>query len=171
MLQEFCVIYSIKYTVVMINNFEIWNLFESLGDGTESFSEKIDLHGKLRNLDIDGCPSEWGIEIDDANGEMTYSIELDVNRSGLESVNFYLEEIKLQVDVVTGYDEDEFPVIETKEFVVQKKDIKTDVKVEINHLPFFLQNLTIDFRHAENLDGDLLMDKIVYSMEIGNIER
>ena len=158
----------------MIPSYKRWQfikLTESLGDGTESFTEKIDMHEKLRNLDFDGCPSEWGIEIDGARGNMKYSLELDVNSGGLEDIYFYLEEINLEIDVVTGYDEHEDQIVETIEFSVKKQDIKTEVKVEINELPFYMQNLTIDFRDAENLDGDLLMDKIEYSMEIGTYKK
>ena len=158
----------------MIPSYKRWQLIkltESLGDGTESFTEKIDMHEKLRNLDFDGCPSEWGIEIDGARGNMTYSLELDVSSGGLEDIYFYLEEINLEIDVVIGYDEHEDQIVETREFSVKRQDIKTEVKVEINELPFYMQNLTIDFRHAENLDGDLLMDKIEYSMEIGTYKK
>lgn len=158
----------------MIPSYKRWQLIkltESLGDGTESFTEKIDMHEKLRNLDFDGCPSEWGIEIDGARGNMKYSLELDVNSGGLEDIYFYLEEINLEIDVVIGYDEHEDQIVETREFSVKRQDIKTEVKVEINELPFYMQNLTIDFRHAENLDGDLLMDKVEYSMEIGTYKK
>lgn len=158
----------------MIPSYKRWQLIkltESLGDGTESFTEKIDMHEKLRNLDFDGCPSEWGIEIDGARGNMKYSLELDVNSGGLEDIYFYLEEINLEIDVVIGYDEHEDQIVETREFSVKRQDIKTEVKVEINELPFYMQNLTIDFRHAENLDGELLMDKIEYSMEIGTYKK
>lgn len=146
-------------------------ILESLGDGTETFTEKLEMYGKLRNLDLYGCPSVWGEEIETAVGELTYSVELEVDRNGIESINFSIEKISLELEVVTGYDKDEYPIMKNIEYVVNKTDIKTEVKTVVHSLPFYLNNLEIDFKQAENLDGDFLPEKVKFEMEIGKIEQ
>lgn len=155
----------------MIHDFEKWVLKESFGDGVENFTEKIDVYGKMKNIDFISCPSAWGESISDATGELSYSVSLELNSSGIESINFSIDRIVLDIEVVTGYDEDSYEIMGNIEYVVEKKDIKTDVKVEVNNLPFYLNTLTIDFSQAENLDGDFLPEKVKFEMEIGKIEQ
>ena len=154
----------------MITKFNHWKIFEHLGDGNETFTQKVEMYGKIRNLDIYGCPSEWGESIDTAVGELTYSVQVEVKNSGIDDIYFTLEKLALDLEIVTGQDADGDDIIASREYVVEAKDIKTDVEVEIHDLPFDLNNLEILFDNAENLDGDFLPEKVTFKMEIGSIK-
>jgi len=150
----------------MIHNYKIWKLLEHLGDGTESFTQKI--HTSRNGLlSIYGCPDSWGEEITSAMGTLTYTAELDVDSTGIAGITFRIEKIELELEIVTGYDEDEYEIIETRDFVMDEfKD--EQVTVEVYKMPYYLNNLEIDFKNAENLDGELIPEKIAYELYIGN---
>lgn len=150
----------------MIHNYKIWKLLEHLGDGTETFTQKI--HTSVNGLlSIYGCPDSWGEEITSAMGTLTYTAELDVDRGGIAGITFRIEKIELELEIVTGYDEDEYEITETRDFVVD--EFKDDqVTVEIYKMPYYLNSLEIDFKNAENLDGELIPEKVKYELYIGN---
>lgn len=156
--------FGLNDSILTFEDFTKKSLNESLGDGTETFTVDVSMHNPLHNLDISGCPTEWGKEIDTAKGRVTYGMELTANSDGVKEINYTLENIDLEIEVVTGDDGE----TETKEFSLKKEDINDDnLEVTIHDLPFYLKNLSIDFKHAENLDGELMIDKIEYSLDIG----
>lgn len=153
----------------MIHNFKKWNLIESFGNGIETFTQDIEMYGNLRNLSVYNHPKSWGEEITAAKGKMTYTAELDVNRSGIEDIVFAIQSIEIEFEI-QNYDEDgneEEPTYHN--FSVEKNQIP-DVKVEVHDLPFFVRELEIDFLQAENIDGDVDPMKVEYNLEIGHIE-
>ena len=155
----------------MIHSFKIFEsnlqILESLGDGTETFTEKLEMYGKLSNLDLYGCPTEWGEEIEEATGEIIYSVTIEADKSGIESINFQIEKIVLNLSIISGYDENKNPILKDLEYEVTKSDIKTKVEMTIFKLPFYIEKLSIDFSQAENIDGDFLPEKVKFELEIG----
>jgi hypothetical protein len=149
----------------MIHNYKIWKLLEHLGDGTETFTQKIDTSRKGL-LSIYGCPDDWGKEITSATGTLTYTAELNVKTAGIEEIAFRIKKIELELEIVTGYD-NSYEIIETREYVVDEiKD--NQVTVEVYKLPYYLDGLEINFKDAENLDGELIPEKVMYELRIGN---
>ena len=154
----------------MIHNFKKWSLIESFGNGIETFTQELEMYGKLRNLTFYNHPSSWGEEITSATGKITYTAELDVNRAGIEDIVFAVQSLELEIEM-QNYDEDgneEEPVYKT--FSVEKNEIP-DVKIEVEGLPFFVRELEIDFLQAENIDGEVDPMKIEYTLMIGYDEK
>jgi hypothetical protein len=154
----------------MIVDFKKWNLFESFGSGEETFTEKLYTSGVNRNLDIDHLPTEWGDELYGATGTLTFKAELDVKQGGIEDIYFTVERLDLELEIVK-YDksnpDDDGKTI-TKEFSVTKEDIGENLTVNIYNLPFYMSNFEISFYKAENIDGEVDMDKVHYVMDIGS---
>ena len=156
----------------MIVNFKNWNLLESFGNGEETFTEKLYSSGVNRNLDIDHIPTDWGDELDTATGTLTFKIELDVKNGGIEDIYFTVERLDLELEIRT-YDKsnpDDDGTESIKEFSVTKEDIGENLTVNIYNLPFYVSNFEVSFYKAENIDGELDMDKVQYTMDIGNVK-
>jgi hypothetical protein len=156
----------------MIIDFKKWNLLESFGNGEETFTEKLYTTGVNRNLDIDHLPSEWGDELYGATGTLTFKVELDVKQGGIEDIYFTIERLDLELEIIK-YDEsdpdsDGESII--KEFSVTKEEIGENLTVNIHNLPFYMSNLEVSFYNAENNDGEIDMDKVRYTMDIGNVK-
>lgn len=151
----------------MITDFKKWQLIEHLGTGEETFTQQLDMHGKLRNLDL-YFPPGW--EIEGASGKLTYRAELDVNSKGIEDIVFSIEKIEIEVEHRVYYGEDEEGTEKLVEFTFEKNTIGTDPKVNVYAMPYYLRNLEIDFSQAENLDGEIDLKKVKFEMDIGHIE-
>ena len=151
----------------MIHGYKIWKLLENLGDGKETFTQKIST--KNTHLDMYGCPETWGEEIYSAEGTLTYTAELSVDSAGINEISFSIEKIELDLEIVTGFDERSYEIYENREFVIDKFN-DDQVTVEVYSLPYYLNNLTINFSQAESLDGELIPEKVIYEMQIGSSE-
>jgi len=151
-------------------DFNNWDLFENFGSKSEIFTEKLGTY-KLNNLDIYGSISSWGDELDTAIGTLTYKIELDVTKSGIESINYTIEKIELEMEFNNYKDEDSDPESVSKSLVINKDQINLDkTTLLINEMPFYIDTLEIDFSDAENVDGELELDKVQYTLVIGKIK-
>jgi hypothetical protein len=156
----------------MIVNFKKWNLLESFGNGEETFTEKLYASGVNRNLDIDHIPTEWGDELDSATGTLTFKIEIDVKRGGIEDIYFTVERLDLELEIIkydksNPNDDGESSV---REFSVTREDIGENLTVNIYDLPFYVSNFEVSFRKAENIDGEVDIEKVQYTMDIGNVK-
>jgi hypothetical protein len=152
----------------MIHNFKKWALIEHFGNGEEIFEQDLEMYGKLRNLDIT-APIGW--EIDGATGKLTYRAVLDVNSSGIDDISFFIEKVELEIENRVYSDEsDEDGELKVLNYTFDSSNIGTDPKVEIYNMPFYLNNLEVDFRKAEDLDGEIDMKKVEFMLEIGNIK-
>ena len=150
----------------MIHTFKKWSLIESFGDGEESFTEDLEMYGKLSNFDIT-FPPGWNIE--DGTGKITYTATLDVRRGGIEDIYFSIDKIDIELEnrVYRGED-DEDGEIEVLRFSFDKNNMP-DPSVELHDLPFYLRKLDLDFRQAENIDGEIDLKKVKVQLEIGHI--
>ena len=166
----------------MIHNYDKWRLIESFGNGEETFTEDLDKYGKLRNVDFTNFPEKiWG-ELENATGKIIYSAELDVNSSGIEDIYFTIVSIDLEIEtriykkpapgVKFGIsDEDDEGELVTKKFSIKKDMIGSDIKVEKGKLPYYLNNLEIDFGQLANSavdkDGNIDYKKVKFELSIG----
>lgn len=145
----------------MIRNFRNWFLVENFGNGTETFEQTVSTE-KLRNLDI-FAPVDW--EVDSANGKVIYEAELEVDKSGIEGIIFTIKSIELEIDLIQ-YGENDEESTETKSFLFDS-DNMGDVKIEVEKLPYYLSNLEVDFRQAEDLDGEIDLKKVKIEATFG----
>lgn len=151
-----------------IHSFKKWALIEHFGNGEETFTQDIEAYGKLRNLEI---ISPMGWEVDSATGKLTYKVEIDANQSGIDDIVFSIEKIELEIENRVYRDkDDEDGEVKTMSFLFNKDSIGTDPKVELHGLPFYLQNLEIDFRDSQDLDGEIDLKKVKFTLEMGNIK-
>jgi hypothetical protein len=152
----------------LIHNFKKWSVFEGFGTGEESFTQQLDIYGKERNLDISSPP---GWEIEDGSGKIKFTAEIDVRNGGIDSIDFSIDEIAIELEnrVYDGPD-DEDGRIETLEFVFKRGDFGEDPKIEIHSFPLYINEVSLDFRNAENLDGEIDPKKVKIEMSIGNIK-
>ena len=153
-----------------MKNFDAWMLSESFGEGTEDFTEKLDMYGKLRNVTIFGTPSAWGEDIEEATGSIDYSAELEVNNWGIEGIIFVVKKITLDLDIRVYKDkEDQDGEIVNKTIVFsdENKNIEK-LKIEVGSLPYYVESVDIDFTNAENLDGEVEWNKVGIEVTIGS---
>lgn len=152
----------------MIQDFKNWKMFENLGTGIETFDEKLECMTGLRNLSIDGFKESWG-ELSQAEGTLKYRVELEVKRSGLDSIYFYLTDIILEIETLVypeGSDDGETKQIE---FVITQDMINADnVDYEVHSFPLYLSELTIDFSEVEDINDKEQLKKLTYSFTVGN---
>ena len=144
-------------------------ILEALGDGKQEFTEKLEMYGNLRNLDIYGAPHTYG-EIDSVTGIIKYRVEVDYDRSAITSITFEPIEIALEISVTKykGQDDDEG---EKEDFeIVFNKFNEDSVDVEVNKLPYYLKNLSIDMSDCEDIDGEVDLTKATFDLEFGNDE-
>ena len=168
----------------MIHNYDKWRLIESFGNGEETFTVDIEMYGKLSNLDIINFPDVWG-ELEGANGTLVYIAELDVNSSGIDDVYFRIESIAIEMEIRVykkptigakyGIDDiDEEGELIYKELIITEDMINTDVKTEVGKLPYYMNNLEINFvaksgtpPSAVDKDGNIDYKKLKFEMQIG----
>ena len=151
------------------NSFKNNFLKESLGDGIETFTQKLEMHGPINNLEINGCPKEWGEEIDEARGQLTYSIEFEMDSSGISSINANIERIDLNLEILTGWDEEDSPIIESREYSITKDQIQdSPQEVNVYSFPLYLDLLEIDFTQARENPDSSGLEGVVFRIDIGS---
>jgi hypothetical protein len=145
------------------------SLMESLGDGVEVFTDKLSVYGLGKNLSIDNLPLAIGDELEDASGTIKYQAELEVGRSGIESISFSIIEIILNLEVTRyqGEDDEDGKTEEETIHIVGKDLGEESVTVEIANLPFYVSDVEIDLADCEDLDGELDMSKAVLNVKFG----
>jgi hypothetical protein len=144
-------------------------ILEALGDGKQEFTEKLDMYRGSRNLGFYGAPHTYG-EIDDVTGIIKYRVEVDYDRSAITSITFEPIEISLEISTTKykGPDDDDG---EKEEFeIVFNKFDEDNVAVEVNKLPYYLKNLSIDMSDCEDIDGEVDLSKATFDLEFGNNE-
>ena len=152
----------------MIQDFTNWMLLEHFGTGEETFTELLSTYSqKGSNLDIWGPPA-WG-EIEEATGKVTYTAKLDYTKNGIEDIYFNVVKISLTVSCRIYRDKDDDDG-ELKEFDIEFDSANMkNCKVEIQGgLPFYVENLTIDLKNAEDLDGEVDISKAEIVMAVGS---
>ena len=163
----------------MIRDFKTWKIFEHFGNGEETFTEKLEYRGNtLRNLDF-SCPKEWE-EIENASGELTYLVELDVRSGGIEGMIFSLQKISLSIEYRyieklkknsmkygLSDDDDEEGELRTLDIVFEKEDFGKDPKIEVNTFPLYLNTLEVDLRGAIDDKGEIIKKKVTFEAEFG----
>ena len=152
----------------MITNFDLWKLYESLGDGKQTFEQKLKMSGNGKNLSFYGVLSEWGDEIDDADGILTYSIEIIAKPNGIDSIDFYLENIALDITALTLDDKEDYKESRHTLNINCKELLEDNITININEQPFYLSGLEIDVSRAENLDGELDIKGLKIEADFGN---
>lgn len=155
----------------MIKDYENWKVFESFGEGEETFEDKLDMYGQMKNLHIVGFKDEWG-DLDDAKGELVYKASLVVSKSGIDEITFMLQSVKLNLDIVkyTGeHDEDgtEEEIVLTMENEMIPLD---NVSYEIRQIPYHLRSLEIDLSDVDDLKNPEDLKKTQYEFIIGSDE-
>jgi hypothetical protein len=150
----------------MMHDFKHWKLVESFGEGKETFTSPLDKYGKMRNLYISSAIG-WG-DVEDATGTLKYTASIDVRKGGIEDIQFTIDEIIVSIVTRVGEDVDNDGEIVTYEYVFNKDNIVTDPDIEIYKMPFYLNSLELDFRQAEDLDGEIDLKKVKITMEIGD---
>lgn len=120
----------------------VQKMMESLGDGTETFD--VDLN--YSEITTYNEPAEFG-EINSTSARVSYRIDLDVSRIGLEGVHFIIDKIVLTMETVHYSPED-------KEGDNPQEDEKIihitpdDTDIEKYNLPFYLTDLELDMKKS-----------------------
>lgn len=155
---------------MIATTFEKWKLLEHFGDGNETFTQKLNLHGNGNNLDILN-PMSWD-DVESGTGTLVYDVSLDLRSSGIEDITFSISQLDVTLEIRSYNDkDDEDGELKTVELSFTKKDIDIEnVKVKVHDLPFFLRNIELDFRNAEDLDGEIDLSKVKFELDFGNIE-
>lgn len=163
----------------MIHDYDKWKLIESLGNGEETFITDIDLHGQQSNLDFYNFPTEILGELEGATGKISYNAKVDYNSHGIEDVYFSIEAIELELElrVYKSFkpgikygisDDDDEGELVYKEFKITRAMLGTDPKVEVNKLPFYLEEIEIDLKDCVDKDGNIDYKKVKFEIRIGN---
>lgn len=131
-------------------------LFEDFGSGKETFEDKIEMYGMLRNFSVYGSKGTKYEELDGAKGNIKFSCEMDVKNSGIEDMHFYLESFSVDFEIISGDDETTTDTVEVKDVDSEK------VKVEVGKLPYYLTEFEIDMKGSND------PSKWVYTLAIGS---
>jgi hypothetical protein len=148
----------------MIHNFDKWKLIESFGNGEELFYINVDMNGKEKNLDITK-PLGWS-DIEDATGKLTYRAEMSVNKEGIDAIEFSIVELAIHLYYTTEEDPGDNDWKEI-ELVFKEGELENDIQINVNHLPFYIQNIDIDLVNCEDEDGEIDPKKATIEVEIG----
>lgn len=149
----------------MIHNYENWKLIESFGNGEELFYVNVDIYGREKNLSV-RKPLGWS-DIEDATGKLTYRAQMSVDRYGIEAIEFSIVELAIHLYYTTEED----PVDndwKEMELVFKEGELEEDVKITVNKLPFYIDEISIDLVNCENEDGEIDPKKATIEVEIGN---
>jgi hypothetical protein len=147
--------------------FSIWKnvsrIQESLGDGSEIFQEQLD-NIKRRNVYILSFPISYGEDYDTTSGSLKFKVQMDVKRSGIETIDIELEEMILEVVPIDENDEKkkEITLNFTKEILM-----KCETFVEIRNFPIYLEWLDVDMSNCEDSDGEVDLSKASISAVFG----
>lgn len=155
----------------MIATYEAWNkqlkLFEDFGTGVENFSERLELHKGARNLTLSHFKDSWG-ELDEAEGTLKYRAVLDVSKNGIESVDFQLTSLSLEITTFDTSNEEKSEYIQYELEISEQMIAQDNVEYEIHNLPYYLEEIELDFEDVENLKDKEQLKKIKYSFVIGS---
>jgi hypothetical protein len=152
----------------MITKFDLWKLYESIGDGSQTFTQKLKTDGEGKNLSFYGILSEWGDEIDGAEGILTYSVKIVTKQNGIDSLTFQLETIDLDITGLTLDDNEDYKESQHKLHIKCEELSEDNITINITNQPFYLTNLDIDVLRAENLDGELDIKGLKIEADFGN---
>lgn len=148
----------------MIHNFEKWKLIESFGNGEELFYINVDTHGGSKNLEVTK-PLGWS-DIDDITGKLAYRAQMSVDRHGIEAIEFSIVELAIHLYYTTEEDPGDNDWKET-ELVFKEGELENDVQINVNHLPFYVDMISVDLVNCENEDGEIDPKKATIEVEIG----
>jgi hypothetical protein len=149
----------------MIHNYENWKLIESFGNGEELFYVNVDTYGREKNLSVTK-PLGWS-DIDDITGKLTYRAQMAVDRYGIEAIEFSIVELAINIFYTTEEDPGDNDWKEI-ELVFKEGELEEDVKITINKLPFYVDEISVDLVNCENEDGEIDPKKATIEVEIGN---
>lgn len=149
----------------MIHNYEKWKLIESFGNGEELFYVNVDTYGREKNLSVTK-PLGWS-DIDDITGKLTYRAQMSVDRYGIEAIEFSIVELAINIFYTTEEDPGDNDWKEI-ELVFKEGELEEDVKITINKLPFYVDEISVDLVNCENEDGEIDPKKATIEVEIGN---
>jgi hypothetical protein len=149
----------------MIHNYENWKLIESFGNGEELFYVNVDTYGREKNLSVTK-PLGWS-DIDDITGKLTYRAQMSVDRYGIEAIEFSIVELAIHLYYTTEEDPDDNDWKEM-ELVFKEGELEEDVKITVNKLPFYIDEISVDLVNCENEDGEIDPKKATIEVEIGN---
>jgi len=149
----------------MIHNYENWKLIESFGNGEELFYVNVDTYGREKNLSVTK-PLGWS-DIDDITGKLTYRAQMSVDRYGIEAIEFSIVELAINIFYTTEEDPGDNDWKEM-ELVFKEGELEEDVKITVNKLPFYIDEISVDLVNCENEDGEIDPKKATIEVEIGN---
>ena len=149
----------------MIHNYENWKLIESFGNGEELFYVNVDTYGREKNLSVTK-PLGWS-DIDDITGKLTYRAQMSVDRYGIEAIEFSIVELAINLFYTTEEDPNDNDWKEM-ELIFKKGELEEDVKITVNKLPFYIDEISVDLVNCENEDGEIDPKKATIEVEIGN---
>jgi len=149
----------------MIHNYKNWKLIESFGNGEELFYVNVDTYGREKNLSVTK-PLGWS-DIDDITGKLTYRAQMSVDRYGIEAIEFSIVELAINLFYTTEEDpgDNDWKQID---LVFKEGELEEDVKITVNKLPFYIDEISVDLVNCENEDGEIDPKKATIEVEIGN---
>ena len=148
----------------MIHNFEKWKLIESFGNGEELFYVNIDARGRSKNLEV-MKPIGWS-DIDDITGKLTYRAQMSVNSQGIEAIEFSIVELAIHLYYTTEEDPEDNDWKEA-DLVFKEGELKNDIQINVNHLPFYVDLIEVDLVDCEDEDGEIDPTKATIEISIG----
>jgi hypothetical protein len=149
----------------MIHNYENWKLIESFGNGEELFYINVDTYGREKNLSVTK-PLGWS-DIDDITGKLTYRAQMSVDRYGIEAIEFSIVELAIHIFYTTEEDPGDHDWKEM-DLVFKEGELEEDVKITVNKLPFYIDEISVDLVNCEDEDGEIDPKKAIIEVEIGN---
>ena len=149
----------------MIHNYENWKLMESFGNGEELFYVNVDTYGREKNLSVTK-PLGWS-DIDDITGKLTYRAQMSVDRYGIEAIEFSIVELAIHIFYTVEEDPGDHDWKEI-DLVFKEGELEEDVKITVNKLPFYIDEISVDLVNCEDEDGEIDPKKATIEVEIGN---
>ena len=143
---------------------------ESLGDGKQIFTEKLEMYRGPKNLDFYSFPRGYGHDLDDAKGIIEYEVEVDYDRTAITSIRFRIIKIAIDATVRNYKGEDDDDGEEKGIEIVFDKIDEENVEIEVSKLPYYLNNLSIDMSDCEDIDGEVDLTKARFDIKFGNEE-
>lgn len=152
----------------MIKSFNNWKVFEGMGNGEETFEDQLDMYGKMKNLDIFRFKDEWG-DLEDAKGLIEFKIKVDLKKSGIESLYFYLTKVALALETRIYEEDDDDGQEKTIEIEMTEDMIEIDnVEYEVHNFPLYLTNIELDFSNVKDINDPEELKKLSYTVILGS---
>lgn len=133
---------------------------ESLGEGKDTFTEHIQYlpnHNKhCCELEINNAPKEV-YDIINADGDIEFSLELNVRQFGIESVSANLIKVEIDLEYQPEEDDDKTETLHIK----ATNNISVEVG-DITTFPLYVTNFVLDMHNT--MDDN----KFTYEMSFGN---